>query len=142
MRAILFLIMLVTTLGCATTRTPDYIKPGHPYLRKINGQYESIIDAIKVELFKENWRIKTQINPSVYERREGGEDQSEDVLFFTDFKKSFTTSEHLNIYVHAIAGGAEVEIRYESFGPMTQSVRHDKLGNHLLDNIEQELESK
>ncbi len=132
--------------GCATTQFSGYIKADHPYVRKISGDYNKIIDAIKVVLFKENWEIQAQVNPSVYERSPDGEDQSKDILFITKPRRYFNilyfTYEHLNIFVHAIAEGAQVDIRFQAVSPMTTGTRNQALANRLLDKIKRELESK
>ena len=129
--------------GCATANLPDYIKASHPYVRKIPGEYNRIIEAIKTVLFQEGWEIQSQVNPSVYERRAGGEDQSNDVLFVIkpkrDSKIIYSTYIHLNVFVHALADGAEIELRYEAVSPATTGLRNDKLGNGLLNKIEKEL---
>ena len=143
----IFLLMILGLLsGCATGNLPDYIKAGHPYVRKIAGNYDRIIKVVKTVLSKEGWTVKTQLNPSVYERRSGGEDQSNDVLFVTQSKRDskilYSTYAHLNVFVHALADGAEIEIRYEILSPATTSLRNDKLANRILDKIEQELENK
>lgn len=143
----IFLWMILGLVsGCATGNLPDYIKASHPYIRKIAGNYDKIIEAVKIVLSKEGWAVQTQVNPSVYERRSGGEDQSNDVLFVTQSKRDskivYSTYTHLNVFVHALADGAEIEIRYEALSPATTGLRNDKLANRILDKIEQELENK
>ena len=149
-RTIGLLIFIVILTGCVSVQVTDYIKDNHPYTRKIIGDYENIIDTVKVVLFKEGWQIQAIANPSVYERRVGGEDESKDVLFLTGVKQYpkilYSTYTHLNVIVCAVAEGADVEIRYEALTPVRikqfRDVRNDKLANRLLDNIEKELENK
>ncbi|MEI7998485.1 MAG: hypothetical protein WCH62_03150 [Candidatus Omnitrophota bacterium] len=150
MKKLGLIILLLTLTGCTTLEFPDYIKADHPYVRKITGKYQDIVDAVAVVLFKEGWKIQRQVNPSIYERREGGEDQSQDVLFFTEIKQHpkvvYSTFTHLNVYVHPIAEGAEVEVRYEAISSTVikqfHGSRNDKVSNRLLDKIEQELANK
>jgi len=119
-------------------------------MRKISGNYNKIIEAAKIVLFKENWKIQSELNPSVYERNAQGEDQSKDVLLMTEIKHHpkiiYSSYTHLNIFIHAIADGAEVEIRYEIFSPTLikqfHGSRNDPLAKRFLDKIEEELESK
>ncbi len=143
---LVLLLCLFILTGCATTNLPEYIKSVHPYSKKISGNQDRIIDAIKVVLFKEGWDIEVQMNPSMFERRSGGEDQSNDVLFVTKpkrvYKGLYWATVHLNVFVFSYADGAEVEIRYESFSPITSGQRNDKLAKILLEQIEQEAKSK
>ena len=144
---IILLVVLAVIVGCTSVPIPNYIKADHPYTRKISGDYDKIMTAIESVLSQEGWPIQDQLNPAVFERHPGGEDQSKDVLFFTAIKQHpkffYSTYTHLNIFVHAIAEGAEVEIRYGSLTPLPvkqlQGTRNDPLANRLLDKIEQEL---
>lgn len=143
------LFFLIVFAGCATSQIPDYIKADHPYVRKVSGDYNAIISAVQLILSEKGWDIQEQVDPSVYERREGGEDQSNDVLLFTKPKRYskflYSTYTHFNVYVHATADGAEVDIRYEVLTPSLikrSNLRNDSLVNQILDSIEQTVESK
>ncbi len=150
MKKLTLLFIAMTLVGCSTVQMPYYIKAEHPYVRKISGDYGQIIAAIKGVLYDLGWGIQDEVNPSEYERREGGEDQSKDVLFFTEAKRHFSlgcfTYDHLNMFVHATADGAEIDIRYESYtsaGPIKHSsFRNDKLVDPILDRIEQLIDGK
>ncbi len=139
-------IILCLLGGCASGHLPDYIKASHPYTRKIPGEYGRIIEATKLVLSEEGWEVQSQVNPSVYERRSGGEDQSNDILFVIkpkrDSKIIYSTYTHLNVFIHPLADGAEIEIRYEAVSPATTGLRNDKLANRVLDKIQKELENK
>ena len=145
-----FLFLAISLTGCATVQLTDYIKSDRPYIRKINGKFSDIVNAVKVVVFKSGWEIQTQVNPSVYERRTDEQDQSQDLLLLSKIKQHpkflYSTYTHMNIFIRAIADGAEVEIRYEALSPtgikQFRGVRNDKLVNRLLDSIEAELESK
>ena len=143
MRPIALVVLLGFLTGCAAVNLPDYIKSVQPYTRKMSGDQDRIIEAVKVVLFKEGFEIASQLNPSTYERRPGGEDQSKDILLITKPKKYFKglyfTSMYLNIFINSAADGAEIEIRYEAHSPVRTGVRNDKLCNNLLDHIEKEL---
>jgi len=143
------ILLLVALTGCASVRIPDYIKSDHPYVRKISGDYNQILSSIKDVLYKEGWLIHQEVNPGEYERRDGGEDQSRDVLYFTEIKRhskvAYATYTHLNVFVHANADGAEVDLRYEAItpGPIKQNnLRNDRMANRILDEIEQAIEGK
>ena len=82
-------MLLGLFLGCATANLPDYIKSTHPYTRKIAGDEVRITEAVKAVLSSEGWVIAFQVNPSVYERRSGGEDQSKDILLISAPKRTF-----------------------------------------------------
>ncbi len=150
MRRIVIVGICVLLAGCVTVQIPNYIPADHPYVRKVSGNYNEIIDAIKVVLFKDGYSIKSQVNPAIYERRSDGGDQSKDVLFFTNMKQHpkflYSTYTHFNIFVHPIAEGAEVDVRYNATTPVWlkqfQGSRNDKLANRFLNQVEQELESK
>jgi len=151
MRRLSVIVMSVLALvGCATVQIPNYIKADHPYIRKISGDYDKIIAAIEDVLYRQGWKVQSQVNPSIYERRPGGEDQSRDVLFFTQIKQHanffYSTYTHLNVFVHATGEGAEVEVRYGALNDLFikkfEGTRNDPLAKRLLDKIEQELESK
>lgn len=136
-------ILLVTLMGCSSLREPGYIKSNHPYVRKIAGDFNHIVEVTKTVLAQEGWKIRQEVNPSIYERRSGGEDQSQDVLLITesrsDSKIIYATSVYLNVFINTFAEGAEVEVRYQAASPFTSNIRNDKLAKNILDKIEQEL---
>ncbi len=149
MRKLLTVVFLLLLTGCSSVRIPDYIKADHPYVRKFSGDYDTIVSVVKDVLYKQGWLIQQEVNPSEYERREGGEDQARDVLLFSEIKKhskvAYATYTHLNVFIHANADGAEVDIRYEAItpGPIKQSnLRNDRLANRILDQVEQAIEGK
>ena len=148
-RKVVLISSLMMVWGCSTIQIPDYIKADHPYVRKISGDYPKIVSVIQDVLFINGWVVQNAVSPSEYERRDGGEDQSRDVLFFTSPKRhskiAYSVYVHLNVFIHATADGAEVDIRYEAINPSPikhSSVRNDELVNGLLDQIEQAIESK
>lgn len=144
---ILFLSALIFT-GCTTLQVPSYIKGDHPYSRKMYGDFDKISAVVRDVVVRNGWKIQSQVNPSVYERIEGkGQDTSKDLLLFTNVKQHsmvlYSSYTHLNIYLHAIADGVEVEIRYGKLTPLGikqfSSTRADSLANKLLDQIERDL---
>ncbi|MBF0491008.1 MAG: hypothetical protein HQL15_10460 [Candidatus Omnitrophica bacterium] len=148
MKRFVLIFLLATLTGCSTVQIPNYIKSDRPYMRKISADYDEIVQAVKVVLFDQGWKVAGEVNPSVYEFRQG-EDQSKDILIFTVAKPYpkvlYSTYTHINVCIRAIADGAEVEIRYEALTPgpiKMSSLRNDGLANHLLDKIEQAVESK
>ena len=148
----LMVLFLAIVCGCATVQIPGYIKADHPYARKMYGNFDKIVIAARNVLVRNGWKIKTATHPSVYERMEGErENTDKDLLLFTDVKEHsmvlYSSYTHLNVFIHAIAEGAQVEIRYGKVTPLlvkqVQSTSNDKLANKILDQIEQELlESK
>lgn len=150
MKKLILIFFLMSLAGCAGLNVPDYIKADHPVARRVTGSYPKIVDAIKVALFKERWDIRGVDNPSIYERLPSGENQAQDIVFFTKIKTHqkfiYSSHEHLNVFVHVVAEGAEVDVRYEviesSIFGRFHKLRNDRLANHLLDLIEEELESR
>jgi hypothetical protein len=141
------LFLVISLLGCASFQGQDYIKADHPYVRKVSGDFDKIVSAVKLALGEEGFMIKSEVNSSDYERRDGGEDQSKDVLLFTEYKRHskilYSTYVHWNIYIHPTADGAELDLRYESFTPrpIKPSVTNNpKAASRLLDKIEQLVE--
>lgn len=140
--------LLVLLTGCASAGVPHYIKAERSYVRKISGDYEEIVAVVKDVLYRQGWLIQQEVNPSEYERREGGEDQSRDILLFTEIKRhsrvAYATYTHLNVFIYANADGAEVDVRYEALTPRPvrrSSFRNDRLVNKILDAVEQEVET-
>ncbi len=137
-------MILVLVTSCAP-HIPDYIRAGHPYVRKIAGDYDGIVAAIRRVVPQQGFEIQDEINPSIYERRSGGEDQSRDILFISKPKRNtwwvvYSTYSHLNIFVHQFSDGAEVEVRYEAMSPIS-NLRNDKLADRILDSIQKELQN-
>jgi len=142
----LFLCLLLA--GCTTVHIPGYIEGGHPYTRKMYGNYDRIVVAVKRVLVRNKWKIQGQMRPEVYERsQEDGRNADKSVLLFTDIKQHsmvlYSSYTHLNVYVYAVADGAQVEIRYGKVTPLLikqmRSTREDKLAERLLEQIEQDL---
>jgi hypothetical protein len=149
MKKLGLIFFLMTFLGCSTAQFPYYIQADHPYIRKISGNYDKIITAVKGVFYQEGLAIVDEVNPSEYERHEGGEDQKDDILFFTEIKHHsrilYSTYTHWNVFVHKTADGAEIDLRYEALTPHSikqSSKRNDQLAAKLLDEIEQSIESK
>lgn len=145
MKMILVLLSLVCA-GCTTLQIPSYIKSEHPYSRKMYGNYDKIVYAVRDVLTHNGWKIKTITNPTIYERTLEG-DENNNILIFTEIKEQSmlvaTSYTHLNVFILSIADGAMVEIRY---GKLTQmpfkqlrSARCDKLAESLLEQIEQKI---
>jgi hypothetical protein len=141
------LFLLLTIVGCGASMM-DYIRADHPYVRKVNGDYDKILNVVKDVLLEQGFIIQREVNPSDYERREGGE-QSQDVLLFTRVRNHsmlfYSSHTHLNVFIRMIAEGAEIDIRYEKFTSgliRHSSLRNDQLIYRILDKIEQSIESK
>ena len=150
MRITLALFFLFAA-GCSTVQIPNYIKADRPYARKVYGDYDNILSTLKTVLAKEGWTVEREMSPSVYERAEQeGANADKDVLLFTNVKQHsmilYSSYTHLNIIMHAIAEGADVEIRYAKVTPLLikqfHSDRNDPLATRILDRLEKELESK
>jgi hypothetical protein len=139
---VLFLCVLVG--GCMTVRIPEYIKADHPYSRKIYGDYGKIMAAVRNVIVHSGWKVQSEGDPTVYERAQEGS-AAQDVLIFTNVKQHsmllYSSYTHLNVYVHAIAEGAQVEVRFQKVTPLLfkqfYRTRNDKLAERLLRDIEQ-----
>ena len=138
---------LALLCGCAA-QTSGYIKADHPYARKLYGDYDKIIMVVKEVLQRNGWSVLEENHPSVYERAAAPDMETpKDLLIFTDVKRHFrlfySTYSRLNVFCRATAEGAEVEIRYAKVTPLGfkqfQSIRNDKLADHLLAQMDQEL---
>jgi hypothetical protein len=147
MRSALIVALLTVFCGCTTVQLPNYIKSDRPYVRKYYGDIEQINAVVRNVLVHNGWKIKSEARPSVYERPSDGQNTEKDVLLFTNVKQHpmilYSSYTHLNVLIHAIAEGAEVEIRYHKVTPLLikqfNSTRNDKLVNGLLEAIEQAL---
>ncbi len=145
MRFALCLILLMFTSACTTVNVGNYIKSDHPYTKKIYGNFDKILETVRQVLAKNGYKVTSESYPSVYERSaDEHRETPKDVLLFTEIKQHsmvlYSSYTHLNVFVHAVAEGAEVEVRY---GKVTsalikdfQNTRNDKLGNAILDQIE------
>ncbi len=130
------LLGLVVLCGCTTVQIPNYIKADHPYTCKVYGNFDKIASNVRAVLMRNGFKIDSETNPSVFERPEA-ESQSDgkDVLIFTSIRQHsmflYSSYTHLNVFIHAIAEGAEVEIRYGKVTPLVikqfRSSRNDKL---------------
>jgi FtsP/CotA-like multicopper oxidase with cupredoxin domain len=74
------------------------------------------------------WKITDQLNPSVYERRSGGEEEGQDILLIT-YPKG--VGGYLNVFILAVGDGVELEIRSSS--------NNHKLEKYLIHKIEEEI---
>ena len=136
---------LLFLCGCTTT-VPNYIKSDHPYGRKMYGEFTKIDAAVRNVLVHQGWKIVGQADPSTYER--GDEEATDkDILLFTNVKQHpmvlYSSYTHLNVYLHAVPEGAQIEVRYGKVTPLLfkqfNGTRNDKLANKLIEDIEQEL---
>ena len=148
MNKALALSVCLCMAGCTTVQIPNYIEGDHAYTHKMYGQYDRIVIAVKRVLARNRWKIQGQTRPDVYERTQGdGQNADKSVLLFTDVKQHsmvlYSSYTHLNVYVYAIAEGAQVQIRYGKVTPLLvkqmRSTRADKLAQRLLEEIEQDL---
>jgi hypothetical protein len=136
--------LCLAAAGCTTVRVPNYIQDNHPYVQKIYGDYGKISAVVRDVLVKNGWKVQSETNPSVYERPEAGSSGENDILLFTNIKQHsrilYSSYAHLNVFIHPIAEGAEVEIRYQKVTPLlikqVKRTRNDKLGQKLLHQIE------
>lgn len=142
--AIVCLCLLLA--GCTTLQIPSYIKSDRPYARKMYGDYNKIVYAVRDVLKRNGWQIKAITNPAIYERTQEG-DENSNILIFTEIKEQSmlvsTSYTHLNVFILSIADGADVEIRYSKVTQMPfkqlKNNRNDHLANTLLEQIEQKL---
>ncbi len=59
------------------------------------------------------------------------------------YRVLYSTSTHLNVFIHSIGNTCDVEVRYEAQTPLVKqftSVRNDKLVQDILDAVEQEVD--
>ena len=142
----IFLMLSLVLVGCTTLQIPSYIKSEHPYSKKVYGDYNKIVYAVRDVLVRNGWKIKTITTPTIYERTLEG-DENSNILIFTEVKEQSmvlaTSYTHLNVLILSIADGAMIEIRY---GKLTQmpfkqmrSSRNDQLANAMLGQIEQKM---
>lgn len=138
-------LALALLCGCSTVSVGNYIKSEHPYSKKIYGDYDKILQTIKDVLASHHYRVVSESYPSVYERAtDEHKETPKDVLLFTEIKQHsmvlFSSYTHLNVFVHSVADGAEVEVRYGKVTSLLfkqlSSTRNDALGNKILDQVE------
>jgi hypothetical protein len=145
MRFALMACGLAILCGCTTVQVPNYIKSDRPYIRKMYGDFSKIDATVRNVLVRHGWKIQSEARPSVYEH--GSDESGRDILLFTKVKQHpmilYSSYTHLNVLIHEITEGAEVEIRYSKVTPLFfkhfTSTRNDKLANRLLDAIELDL---
>ena len=68
MKKIILFILFLCMAGCATVSIPNYIDPQHPYVRKVYGDYNAIVVAVRQVLADEGWAVQSETSPSTYER--------------------------------------------------------------------------
>jgi hypothetical protein len=147
-----YLILSLTFIfaGCASVQVPGYIsRADHPYDRKFYASYEKVVSSTMYVLKNKGWTITSEIDPSIYERDDRYDNNGyQNLLIITDFKKNYrvlySTSIHLNIFIHSMGNTCDMEIRYESKTPMIKqfiSTRNDRMIQGILDAIEEEVRS-
>lgn len=132
--------------GCTTITVGNYIQSDHPYARKIYGDYDKIVTVIRQVMEKNGYKITGESYPSVYERPvDVRQETPKDLLLFSVIRQHsliiYSSYTHVNVYIRSIIEGADVEVR---FGKITStwvkqihSSRNDRLGNKILNEIEQ-----
>ncbi len=150
MKKIILFILFLSMAGCATINIPNYIDPQHPYVRKVYGDYDAIVAAVRQVLAQEGWAVQSETSPSTYERDNSAEGSATGgVLLFTSVKQHsrflYSSYTHWNAFVRPVAGGAEVEIRYACLTPLgikqLKGTRNDKLADRIFDAIEHRIEN-
>ena len=150
MKKAILSILFLCTAGCATVNIPNYIDPQHPYVRKVYGDYNAIVAAVRQVLADEGWAVQSETSPSTYERDNSAEGSvTGGVLLFTSVKQHsrflYSSYTHLNVFIRPVADGAEVEIRYACLTPLGvkqfKGTRNDKLADRILDAIEHRSEN-
>ena len=134
--------------GCASIDAPNYIQAENPYKRTYYGSFDEVLDVVRATVKEDGWQIVKEVDPTLYERNPlyGAGDQGH-ILILTDIKRSqwgiYSKATHLNVYVHRIAEGVDVDIRYGSVKNFhlwkSQSYRNNALIKKMLDCIEQKL---
>lgn len=142
------LVLLVFCAGCVSLQMPGYIsRADHTYTRKIYASFEKATATFIYVLKKKGWRVSEESLPSLYERDERYDNNGwQNLLIITNIKKKnyliYTTSSHLNVYIHGLGNSCDVEIRYEAQTPFVKrftSVRNDPLVTGILDEAEDRL---
>ena len=150
MKNIILSILFLGMAGCATVNIPNYIDPQHPYVRKVYGDYDAIVAAVRQVLAQEGWAVQSETSPSTYESDGSAQSSATGgILLFTSVKQHskflYSSYTHLNAFIRPVAGGAEVEIRYACLTPLGvkqfKGTRNDKLADRILDAIERRSEN-
>ena len=144
----LILSLIFILAGCASVQMPGYIgRIDHPYERKIYGSLDKVVSSTMFVLKNKGWPIIDEIDPSIYERDDRYDNNGyQNLLIMTDVRKQYrvlySTSMHLNVFIHSIGNACDMEIRYEARTPLIKqfiSVRNDRVAQGILDAIEQEV---
>jgi hypothetical protein len=147
MRYLIFLLIIVLA-GCASVPMPGYIgRIDHPYERKIQGSLDKVVSSTIFVLKNKGWPIIDEVDSSIYERDDRYDNNGyQNLLIMTDVRKQYrvlySTSMHLNVFIHSIGNTCDMEIRYEAQTPLVKrfiSVRNDRVVQDILDAIEQEV---
>ena len=141
-------VLFLGMIGCAGIDTPSYIQAENPYKRTYYGSFNDVLEVVRAAIQEDGWQIAKEVDPTLYERNPlystGDEGH---ILILTTIKRSrrilYSKAAHLNIYVHRINEGVEVDIRYGSVKDFhfwkARSYRNNALIKKMLDHIEQKL---
>lgn len=144
----LILFSFLIFSGCSSVPLSGYIgKVDHPYDKKFYGTFEKIVATTIYVLKKKGWKIDSEADPSIYERDDRYDNgQYQNLLLMTTFKSHYrffySTSAHLNVFIHSIGNTCELEIRYEGQNSMVKqfaSSRNDRLVQGIFDAVETEI---
>ena len=148
LQKIYFIVLLMGMFGCASIDSANYIQAENPYKRTYYGSFDEVLDVVRAAIKEDGWQIVKEVDPTLYERNPlySTGDQGH-VLILTDVKRAqriiYLKTTHLNVYVHRIAEGVDVDIRYGSVKNFhlwkSQSYRNNTLIKKMLDRIEQKL---
>ena len=148
LQKIYFIVLLMGMIGCASIDPPSYIQAENPYKRTYYGSFDDVLAVVRTTVQQDGWQIAKEVDPTLYERNPlySTGDQGH-VLILTDIKCSqriiYSKATHLNVYVHRIAEGVEVDVRYGSVKNFhlwkARSYRNNALIKKMLDHIEQNL---
>ena len=149
MKKFLWLVVLISCVGCVTVKIPKYLQDQFPYKKKFYANFDDTLTATQQALKEAGWRITETANPSVFEQGPSATDASaKQILLFTEVRQTplFLSSRYmsLNIYVRQAADGTDVEIRYISFTPALfkniQSYKNDVVVYKIFDKTSEILE--
>jgi hypothetical protein len=145
---IYFIALLMGMVGCASINSSNYIQPENPYKRTYYGSFDDVLEVVRATVREDGWQIAKEVDPTLYERNPlySAGDQGH-ILILTDIKRAqriiYSKATNLNIYIHRIAEGVEVDIRYGSVKNFhlwkVRSYRNNALIKKMLDHIEQNL---
>ena len=145
---IYFVVMLIGVFGCASVDVPSYIQAENPYKRTYYGSFNDVLEVVRAAVQEGGWQIAKEVDPTLYERNPlySAGDQGH-VLILTTIKLSqrilYSKATHLNIYVHRINEGVEVDIRYGSVTNFhlwkARSYRNNASIQKMLDHVDQKL---